>query len=280
MAPALTRHATCLLAAWLLAAPVAADEVWLRGGGRLSGIVVEETAHSVVVEIGPGRVTLPARLVERIVHGRSPIESYRERAAGLDPRDAEGWADLARWADEREMATLATEAWRRALAADPSHPSANLALGRARVDGEWLDEDEAYRARGYVLFDGRWVTPAEHEAFVREREADSERERRASERRVREAEGRAREAEDRAREAEAAAQEAAAGIPYWWGWGAGAAWPVVDAVPPDAPATHPPPRTRPGPRPRPDEPRDTWPAPPTRTPRPKPQAGVPLPPAP
>ena len=90
------------------------------------------------------------------------------------------------------------------LAADPSHREANAALGRVEVDGTWMGQDEAYRARGYVSFEGRWVTPPEHEALVRERAAEeaSERETREAGLRVREAEARAREAEARAREAE------------------------------------------------------------------------------
>jgi len=102
--------------------------------------------------------------------------------------------------------------------ADPSHPEANAALGRVEVDGTWLSMEEGYRARGFVPFEGRWVSPAEHEALVRERLAEeaSDRDRREADLRVREAEARAREAEARAREAEAAAQpEADGGIPLW-----------------------------------------------------------------
>jgi hypothetical protein len=274
-----TRTAAAVLAASIVAATAATDDVLLRGGGRVSGLVVERGADAIVVETGPGRITLPVRLVERIVEGRSPIEAYHERAASLAASDVEGWIALARWAADRRMATLAREAWLRALAADPSHPSANAALGRAQVDGVWMGEDEAYRARGYVPFDGRWVTPAEHEALVREREEEreSDRQRRETDRRVREAEERAREAEGRAREAEAA-QQPAEGIPYW-GWGGGALLlPVFDPLPLDQPATVP---LRAHPRPRSEGPRDTRPAPRPRPPGPRPaQAGVPLPPAP
>ena len=43
------------------------------------------------------------------------------------------------------------------LSADPSHREANAALGRIEVDGTWMGEADAYRARGYVSFDGRWL---------------------------------------------------------------------------------------------------------------------------
>lgn len=215
-------RAAITLVAAALAATTAADEVVLRSGGRLDGVVVERTRDRVVVEMGPGRVTMPASQVERIVEGRSALEEFRERAGVLEPGDTEGWEALARWAADHDLQTQSREAWRRVLAGDSSHPEANTALGRVQVNGAWMGSDEAYRARGYVQIDGRWVTPTEHEALLRERAFEHQA------RLEREAEARAREAEDeaRAREARAAAEAAReSGIPLWWGgdsyWGSG-----------------------------------------------------------
>jgi hypothetical protein len=234
-----------LATAGLAAASAAPDEILLRGGGRVHGMVVERTADAVVIDTGPGRVTLAASRVLRIVESRSALEGFRERAAALEPGDAPGWAELARWAAERELDTQAREAWRRVLAADPNHPGANAALGRVEFDGTWMPEDQAHRLRGEVSFEGRWVTPAEHEALVRERETEEAgaRERRQSELRVREAEAQAREAEARAREAEAAAQQSTAdgGIPLWWGGSGGILLPPMGPWPPEShPPTRPP----------------------------------------
>ena len=106
-------------------APALADEIHLKGGGRVSGRIVERTATRVAIETGPGRVTLPLSRVERIVEGRSALEVFAERAAELDAGDAEGWAELARWAEERDLLTQARVAWQRVLATDPAHPEAN-----------------------------------------------------------------------------------------------------------------------------------------------------------
>ena len=216
------RAAIGLVTVAVATATASSDEILLRSGGRVSGVVVERTPSAIVVETGPGRVTLPMALVAKVVEGRSALEAYHERAAAIEPGDVDGWAALARWAAERDLVTQSREAWQRVLSADPSHREANAALGRIEVDGTWMGEAEAYRARGYVSFDGRWVTPAEHEALLREREAEEawEREEREAGLRVREAEARSREAEARAREAEAAAQPVDGGIPYGWGgWG-------------------------------------------------------------
>jgi hypothetical protein len=227
-----------LLLAGLPTAAVA-DEIRLRGGGRVSGVIVERTADLVVIEAGPGRVTIPTSRIETIVESRSALQAYQERAASLSPGDGAAWADLARWAAARDLLTQAREAWQRVLALDPSHPEANAALGRVEVDGTWMSFEDGYRARGFVPFEGRWVSPAEHEALVRERLAEeaAETEGREAELRVREAEARAREAEARAREAEAAAQPVEeGGIPLWWGggggWGGGMLLPI-ETPPPD-----------------------------------------------
>ena len=127
---------------------------------------------AIVIETGPGRVTLPMAASAKVVEGRSALEAYQERAAALAPGDAPAGPTLARWAAERGLVTQSREAWQRVLSADPSHAEANAALGRVEVDGAWMGQAEAYRARGYVSFEGRWVTPAEHEALVRERAAE------------------------------------------------------------------------------------------------------------
>ena len=261
------RAAIGLVTAGLAAAPVSSDEVLLRSGGRVSGVIVERTHKAIVIETGPGRVTLSMALVEKVVEGRSALEAYHERAEALAPGDVEGWAALARWAAERDLLTQSHETWQRVLAADPSFREANVALGRVEMDGTWMGEAEAYRARGYVSFEGRWVTPAEHEVLMRERAAEeaSERETREASLRVREAEARAREAEARAREAETAAQPVDGGIPYGWGWGGGGL-----LLPPDVPWSpdmRPPLRPAPMPVVRPTQ----SPRPPHRPSTPKPE---------
>jgi hypothetical protein len=208
--------AAAVLAAAVTVLPATADEVFLEGGGRVRGVVVERTAKAIVVETGPGRVTFPLSIVARVVEGRSDLEVYRERAAALAPDDAAGWASLARWADERDLPTQSREAWAHSLRADPSNAEANEALGRVPLNGVWVAEEEAFRARGYVPYEGRWVTPAEHEALLRERASEQalETERREAQLRVREAEARAQEAMARAASASAASGE---GRPLWVG---------------------------------------------------------------
>jgi hypothetical protein len=222
--------ATAFLAAGLIGAAVAgADEIVMRTGGRIEGGIVDQTPTTVVVDTAPGRVTLPMSRVARVVRSRSSLDAWRERSASLDAGDVQGWASLARWAEQAGLGTQANEAWQRVLASDPANAEANQALGRMQVDGAWLAEEEAYRVRGFVRFDGRWVSRAEHESLVRERAADeaADQQRQEAGLRVREAEARAREAEARAREAEAANSQPAdeGGIPFWYAYGGGGYYP-------------------------------------------------------
>jgi hypothetical protein len=243
------RKLILLVGAVVLPGTTSADEVFLKSGGQLSGRIVSRTATTVEVDVGAGKIAVPASSVVRIEEGRSPLQEYEERAGKLAAGDADGWVALGEWADARGLSTQAREAYHRALAASPLDPRANEAVGNVLLDGRWVSEDESYRARGYVQYQGEWITPAEHEAILRERAAEDARdqERRQAESRVREAEARAAEAEARAKEAEEEAreaQQASEGIPLWYGWGAGpVSWPVGPVVRPNPP--------RPAPRPQP-----------------------------
>jgi hypothetical protein len=207
------------------AAGAGADEVILKNGGRLLGEIREQRPDAVVVETGPGLVTVPMSSVARVVTTTSSLSTYRARAARLRSNDAEGWFELALWASAEGLNTQARQALAQVLAINPNHAGAHQASGHLLQDGRWMTPEESYRARGFVPFEGAWVSPAEREAIVTERAAAIE------ERRLRaEADARVREAEARARVAEAEAQRAlldsqaateAGGIPYPWVLGGG-----------------------------------------------------------
>ncbi len=209
-----------ILAGVLMAAPAAwADEVFLRGGGSIHGEVVQRTAASLVMEVGPGRMTLPMSGVDRIVATTSDLSIYRGRAAHLAPGDVGGGLALARWAESRDLLTQAREAYEHVVAIDPENAAANTALGRVRLAGRWVTAEESYRARGYVPFEGGWVTPEERGAVLADRAAEARARELTAEARAREAEARARTAEADARRAEVEAQGTSSGIPYPYVYG-------------------------------------------------------------
>ena len=246
-----------MLAAALLAAAswAAADEVLLKGGGRIVGEVIDRNPHEVTVDVGPGTVKLPMARVDRIVGSSSRLSEFRSRASRLNPNDVQGWLALASWADQNDLRTQAREAWEHVLAIQPDNRVAQQALGNVWHAGRWMEHDDAMRARGLVEFEGEWMNPGEREARlqVRAAQAVAERETAIADARVAEAEARAREAEARAHAAEMDAARAAdysdGGIPldyvygasgYGYPYGAGIGV-VVDPV-----VTGPPPQFGPG----------------------------------
>jgi len=256
-----------------------ADSVFLKSGGEIKGEVVEQRADAVVMEVGPGRVTVPMKNVARIVSSTTDLGVYHARAAALARGDVAGWLSLAAWAQRRNLATQAREAYEHVLDVDPMNADANLALGHVRMADGWLSGAEANRARGLVEFEGMWMTPQERQMRFEERAAaDQERmAAREGEARAREAEARAREASARADAAEADARQVGTqqsdGIPLGWGYGAGYA-PFVPGPYNPFPVVPPRPRTGTGhghrsTRNRPDPP-TLRPDPPTIRPEPPP----------
>jgi hypothetical protein len=167
------RQPTRALTLILLLVPAAAfaDEVYLKGGGQVTGQIVERSDIAVKVDVGAGVVSVPMSSVAHIETGSSPLHQYRDRAAAIAPGDAAAWRDLGRWAQGQSLATQAREAYTKALAIDPNDAVANRGLGRVQLDGRWVREEEAYRAQGYIEFEREWMTPAERDLILQERQA-------------------------------------------------------------------------------------------------------------
>jgi len=216
----------------LAAAPVLADEVYLKGGGRFSGEIVERTEDSVTVDIGGGYLSAPMSSVVRIEEGVSPLAEYRARAAGIPPGDAEAWRELARWAQSKTLSSQAWEAYSQVVEILPDDAEANRALGRVQLGGRWVSEEESYRARGYVEFEGEWMAPAERQAIVDERRAREQADRQANEAEIRAIQAEI-DAEKQAEDLEFERQTSRYDrLPEYtgsiaWGWGAGPTyWPA------------------------------------------------------
>jgi hypothetical protein len=218
----------------LAAAPLLADDVYLRGGGQITGEIVERTADSVTVDVGGGTLTVRTSSIVRIEESVSPVEEYRARAARIREGDVEGWRELARWATGGALGTMASQAWSKVVAIVPDDPEANRALGRVQLDGRWVSEEESYRARGYVKFESEWMTPGEQQAILGDRRAREEADRQAEAARLQ-----AEEQAKKEREAREAAEHdiwrgsAVPGDATYWPWGSGIVyWPATPVQPP------------------------------------------------
>lgn len=163
----------------LVAAPLLGDELFLKGGGRVTGEIVQETEAALTVDIGAGNMTVQKSSVVRVERSASPLQEYRAQAASLAPDDIESWRKLGLWAESQGLTRQAREAFTRVKAILPDDPEANRVLGLVLLDGQWVTERESYTARGFVLFEDEWMTPGERQAILDERQAREDADRQA-----------------------------------------------------------------------------------------------------
>jgi hypothetical protein len=230
----------------LMSAPLLGDEVYLKGGGQISGEIVDQNETTVTVDIGGGTLGVRMSTVVRIdKESTSPLQEYRARAAKIGSHDAEAWRELARWAGRQSLATQSREAWKEVTAIIPGDPEANQALGRVELNGAWVSEEESYLARGFVDFEGEWMKPEERQSILAARQAEEEADRAALNAQIQAQQQAAaeREAQERAEHDAYWNSLPQYGDPvYWGGWGTGPLyWPSNPAQPgrPNRPATTP-----------------------------------------
>src|SRR3954454_11739002 len=107
------RVLTWVMAALALPALASADEIFLKSGGKLSGQIVQKTATSIEIDVGAGKVTVPADHVLRIEEGRSAFMEYEDRAHAMKAGDVEGWRALGDWAAGKGLGTQSRQAYER-----------------------------------------------------------------------------------------------------------------------------------------------------------------------
>ena len=105
-------------------------------------------------------------LEQRVVARTGDLTVYRQRAEQLLPENVAGWVALARWAEDHDLLTQAREAYAYVLTLEPDNAAAHRGLGHVWTGERWGTVEESYMARGYVQFEGSWVTPDERRAMV------------------------------------------------------------------------------------------------------------------
>ncbi len=223
-----------LLLVSLVPGLVAADVVYLKGGGKFTGRIVGQSADRIVVDIGDGTIGFSMDRVEEIERGPSPLDEFEARASKLAPQDVNGWRSLAQWASMKGLSRQARLAWEKVLAMAPDDVEARRALGFVQVDGRWLTEEESYRVRGFVKYEGEWMTPAEvqlAQLSASREQARAEADKRASDAEFKASMDRLQKQEDEKRAREETDRMRNNPV-YWGGWGYGVTyWPNPAGVP-------------------------------------------------
>lgn len=167
---------SALLTILLAAIAGAAEPVTLvfPSGGRLSGVLLDESRGLYVLERDGGQLEFPHAAVAEVVRAPNAEGEFRAREAALPPKDAAALWDLAHFAAENGLLGRADRTARRVLALDADHAGARAYLGYERIFGEWLSGDALKRAKGWVRHEGSWMTLAQRrfllDAEVRARE--------------------------------------------------------------------------------------------------------------
>ncbi len=208
-----------LVIIFLAACPVFADDIYLKGGGQITGEIVKRTDDSVTVDIGGGYAEVRMSSVVRIEEGMSPLQEYRARAEEIPAGDTEAWRELARWATGEALSSQAWDAYSHVLEVLPDDEEANRALGRVQLNGKWVTEEESYRAQGYIEFEGQWMTPAERQAILADRRAREEADRRENEAAIKAIEAEQQADKDREEAERKEAERRDNPVPWGWGYG-------------------------------------------------------------
>ncbi len=67
--------------------------------------LLEQTEMMVTMDIGDRVVGVAVSRIERIVKGRSALDEYDDRAAGLAANDVAGWRSLGLWASHQGLSS-------------------------------------------------------------------------------------------------------------------------------------------------------------------------------
>lgn len=153
-----------------------ADLVRLKNGGELRGEVEKGAGTNdttLVIETLSGVVVTLARVdVEFVTYRRRVFEEYETRAR-LTPRELEPQWELAVWCRENGLLDQRDHHLEQVVEFDPDHAEARRLLRHVQHRGEWMPQEEAMRAQGYVKYRNRYVTPQEL-ALIEKTAADRE----------------------------------------------------------------------------------------------------------
>jgi hypothetical protein len=165
----------CLAGAWLLASvTAAADIVVLNSGGQVKGTLVnpdQSPRKNYIVKTDAGEITLDKSQVKEVI-AQSPVErEYEQIRFSFADTVEEQWK-LAEWCREKGLSRQRTAHLERIIELDPNHKQARAALGFSKIDGQWNRREDALKARGFVLYKGKWMLP--QDAEIQERKAKVE----------------------------------------------------------------------------------------------------------
>ena len=160
-----------------IAAVSSGDTLLLRTGGNIEGqvTVVRDDAktisHYVVKLASGGHMKLDARQVKRHVKPTAQEQDYRNLLQNM-PDTAEGHWKMSQFCAKNRLPDQKSYHIERVIQLDPNHEEARKALGYTLIDGKWTRQDEWMARRGFVRYKGGWRTAQDIAITERKREIE------------------------------------------------------------------------------------------------------------
>lgn len=172
-----TRTLLCVVSLALSApAGLRADVFQLTSGGEVRGSLVndkrEPTDDYIVTTIDGLRLTLPSRQVKRFVPKTEAQRNYETLVPRIPP-GADGQWKMAQWCATQGLVEEREHHLQEVLREDADHKDARLALGFTNLKGKWIKTDDYMRSQGFVLHQGRWLTPQDVEVATMQEALDA-----------------------------------------------------------------------------------------------------------
>ena len=150
-----------------------ADIIQLMNGNKLEGQVVKETDDEIKLKTLVGTVTLKKDEIVKIERGLTALQQFENSVKTLKDDDTVAHYTLGVWCKEHGLTRQAREEFAKVVAADPDNIEAHRQLGHVLQGGTWMSEEDAMKAKGFVWYQGRWITKREADA-VGEKEKEGE----------------------------------------------------------------------------------------------------------
>ncbi|MCX7704068.1 MAG: hypothetical protein N2234_08255 [Planctomycetota bacterium] len=143
----------------------AQDVIFLDGGGKLKGSIVEEDEDYVVLKTKAGETKIERSRIERIEYEAGFQEEYERRLGETKKKknDPDAWYQLGMWCKLKGHQKEADECFKKVIELDSEHSGARNELGYYKVKDKWVTEDEYWRSQGYERWGGSWLPKEEVE---------------------------------------------------------------------------------------------------------------------
>ncbi|MEO8503448.1 MAG: hypothetical protein ABI609_06080 [Acidobacteriota bacterium] len=160
-----------VLFAVTLPRPSRAEDVFLKNGRILRGVMASRAGGMVRIQMPGGDLSLADRAVLRIESSDSAYRAYLTRREAVKKAGAKAadWLELARWARGAGQEQAALEAALLAAGLDAETPGLGALLGQLGYvfdagSKSYLSFDEAMARSGRVLYEGAWISSSERDA--------------------------------------------------------------------------------------------------------------------